>query len=63
MRNMIDKLEFKLQDLTLPFSAIVNLKKTPIKDRKGIFAIPSPPSSFLLLKAQKEIFKLFSDNY
>ena len=49
-------LNFKIE--LSPFSAVVILKKTPIKDRKGIFAIPSPPSSFLLLKAQKEIIKL-----
>jgi myosin heavy subunit len=49
-------LNFKIE--LSPFSAVVTLKKTPIKDRKGLFAVPSPPSSFLLHQAQNEIAKL-----
>ena len=56
--NEIQKsnLNFKIE--LSPFSAIVTLKKTVIRDSKGFSALPSPPSSFLLQQAQFEVSKL-----
>ena len=50
------KLNFKIE--LSPFSAVITLKKTAIKDGSGASSLPPPPSSFLLHQAQQEIFRL-----
>ena len=41
-----------------PFAAIITLKKTPIKNQNGIFAIPATPTYLLLQQAEKQIYNL-----
>ena len=52
LSNLIFKIELS------PFSAVITLKKTPIKLSNGVSAIPSLPSSFLLQRVQQDNFKL-----
>ena len=49
-------LNFKME--ISPFSAVITLKKTAIKDSSGFAVLPVPPSSILLQQAQLEISKL-----
>ena len=50
------KLNFKIE--LSPFSAVITLKKTVIKDGNGVSTLPPPPSSFLLHQAQQEILRI-----
>ena len=43
-----------------PFSAVISLKKTLIKDRSGFTLKPPTSSSVLLQKAENEVAKLSS---
>ena len=45
-----------------PFAAFITLKKSPLKDKNGVPAIPSPPILFLLHQAQLVILNLTQEN-
>ena len=53
-------LNFKIE--MTPFAANIILKKTSLKDKHGVPAIPSPPILHLLQQAQQEIFRLREEN-
>ena len=53
-------LNFKIE--MTPFAANIILKKTSLKDKNGVPAIPSPPILHLLQQAQQEIFILREEN-
>ena len=56
----LSNLNFKIE--MTPFAAFITLKKTVLKDKNGVPALPSPPIIFLLQQVQQEIFSLQVEN-